>query len=276
MTDEQLWDRICVIDTENRSGSLYVGTSVGGVTIGSFNAIDFDPPFSAQRYLEAIKMAQNAGMEFLIIDSLSHAWAGEGGLLEVQGNIAKRTGNSYTAWRDVTPQHNMLVESILQCDMHIAITLRSKTEYVVEENERGKKTPRKVGTEPVFRNGIEYELTTFFDIGIDHTASVTKDRTTLFDGRFFQITPDTGAMIQSWLTDAPPVKPSRLPEPTQVPLAEQVDTLMKRVCQNLSKEEKEQVAQQIKEITGGIANYRTVTEEDTLRRILDHFMEASR
>ena len=75
----------------------------------------------------------------------------------MQANIAKRTGNGYTAWRDVTPQHNRLVDRILQCNMHIAATLRTKTEYVIEDNAQGKKAPRKVGMAPVFREGFEYE-----------------------------------------------------------------------------------------------------------------------
>ena len=134
MSDVQLWERICVIDTENASGSLYVGTQIGTVRIGEYLTIPLEPPFSAARYLEAIDLAEQNGVEFLIIDSLSHAWSGEGGLLDVQANIAKRTGNGYTAWRDVTPQHNRLVDRILQCNMHIAATLRTKTEYVIEDN----------------------------------------------------------------------------------------------------------------------------------------------
>lgn len=106
MSDAQLWERICVIDTENASGSLYVGTQIGTVRIGEYLTIPLEPPFSAARYLEAIDLAEQNGVEFLIIDSLSHAWSGEGGLLDVQANIAKRTGNAvcvaldslYGAW----------------------------------------------------------------------------------------------------------------------------------------------------------------------------------
>lgn len=275
--DAQIWEKIAVIDTENKSGSLYVGTTVGGTHIDSFNTIDLEPPFTAARYLEAIQVAGKAGMEFLIIDSLSHAWAGEGGLLEVQGAIAKRTGNSYTAWRDVTPQYNKLLDAILQSDMHIAVTLRSKTEYTIEENDRGKKAPRKIGTEPIMRSGAEYEFTTFLDIGLDHMAAATKDRTMLFDGQIFQITPDTGAKIYAWLTNngstpIPPATKARAPEP-DASLAEQVDAAVKAACSGLTGEEKAAVAEEIKKITGGIANYKTITEEAVLRALLARFGE---
>lgn len=216
-------------------------------------------------------------MEFLVIDSLSHAWAGEGGLLEIQGNIAKRTGNSYTAWRDVTPQHNKLVESILQCDMHIAITLRTKTEYIIEETEKGKKAPKKMGTAPIFRDGIEYEVTTFFDIALDHMASVTKDRTMMFDSQIFQITPATGEQIYAWLTNngstplTPSPKPSTHATSIEVPLIEQVDAVIKAHCTGMDSDAKAAVAEEIKQITGGIANYKTITDEAVLQRIFDRF-----
>ena len=175
MAEADIWEKLCVIDTENESGSLYVGTVVNGVRVGEYLTINLEAPFSAARYLEAIDVAEQNGVEFLIIDSLSHAWSGEGGLLDVQSNIAKRSGNSYTAWREVTPQHNKLVDRVLQCPMHVAITLRTKTEYVIEDNGNGKKSPKKVGMAPVFRDGIEYEVTVFFELGQDHVASVTKD-----------------------------------------------------------------------------------------------------
>ena len=131
-----------------------------------------------------------------------HAWSGEGGLLDVQRNIAKRSGNSYTAWREATPQHNKLVDRVLQCPMHVAITLRTKAEYVIEDNGNGKKSPKKVDMAPVFRDSIEYEVTVFFELSQDHVVSATKDRTGVFDGQFFTISPDTGTKIRKLsLTD---------------------------------------------------------------------------
>ena len=172
--------------------------------VGEYLTINLEAPYSAARYLEAIDLAEQTGVEYLVIDSLSHAWTGEGGLLDVQSNVAKRSGNSYTAWREVTPLHNKLVDRILQCPMHVAVTLRTKTEYVIEDNGSGKKTPRKIGMAPVFRDGVEYEFTIFFELDQSHAAAATKDRTGLFDGQYFLIAPDTGARIRDWLAGAKP------------------------------------------------------------------------
>ena len=270
-----VWEKICLIDTENESGSLYVGKQIAGVIVGEYLTINLEAPYSAARYLKAIDLAEQAGVEYLVIDSLSHAWTGEGGLLDVQGNVAKRSGNSYTAWREVTPLHNKLVDRILQCPMHVAVTLRTKTEYVIEDNGNGKKTPRKIGMAPVFRDGVEYEFTIFFELDQSHAAAATKDRTGLFDGQYFLIAPDTGARIRDWLAGAKP-QAAPLPiqaakrEPEASSLAELVDQTMKRHCANMTREEKEGVAAKLKQIAG-TANYRAVTDEPTLRAIYDAF-----
>ena len=254
-----------------------------GTKIGSFHSINLEPPYSPQRYLEAIQLAEDGGIEYLVIDSLSHAWAGEGGMLDLQGAIAKRTGNGYTAWRDITPQHNRLVDKLLQCGMHVAVAMRSKTEYVIEDNDKGKKTPRKVGTAPVFREGIEYEFTTFFDLSLDHVAAATKDRTGLFDGQYFTITPGTGEIIHGWLCEAGPLpdiprepKSEQLTTNDGILLSEKVDHLMMRVCQDMNPDEKRRIAEEIKQITGGIANYRSISDEAVLQQIYDRFMEVGR
>lgn len=258
-----------------------MGKQVGSTRVGEYLTINLEAPFSAARYLEAIDLAEQAGVEYLVIDSLSHAWTGEGGLLDVQGNVAKRSGNSYTAWREVTPMHNRLVDRILQCAMHVALTLRTKTEYVIEDNGNGKKTPRKIGMAPVFRDGIEYEVTIFFELDQSHAAAATKDRTGIFDGQYFMIDPNTGKQIYQWLAggaaepSAPlPMKAPQSEPEDDTPLPVKVEQVMQRYCANMTREEKEVVAARIKLITGGTANYRAVTDETVLQRIYDTFKGA--
>lgn len=276
MSDEEIWTKICIIDSENESGSLYVGSRIGGTQVGEYLTINLEPPFSAQRYLEAITLAEENQVEFLIIDSLSHAWSGEGGLLDFQAKVSQRTGNSYTAWREVTPWHNKLVDKILQCNMHVAITLRTKTEYVIEENEKGKKTPRKIGMAPVFRDGIEFETTVFFELAQDHTACATKDRTGLFDGRYFIISPESGAQIYEWLQQSRPEEATddhttQAADDTPSDLAGAVDRAIRRYCEGMDKDAKQAVAEEIRAITGGISNYLTVTDPAVQQKLLDRF-----
>ena len=208
ISDKEVWEKIAIIDTENGSGELYVGAEFGGTKIYPYNAVTIDAPFEVEKYTRAVKLCEDAGIEVCIIDSMTHAWSGEGGLLDKQNVIAKRTGNSYTAWRDVTPEHKVFVGKLLQTPMHIIGTMRSKQEYVQEKNEQtGRSTVRKLGMEPEQRKGMEYEFTTFLDIDTDHNAFSSKDRTSLFDQKMFTITPETGREFMRWLQEATDDKP---------------------------------------------------------------------
>jgi len=162
---------------------------------------------TVQKYLDALDMAEEYGIEFCIIDSSTHLWSGDGGLLEKHSEYAKKLGNSFTAWAKITPMHNKFVSRMLECDMHLIATMRSKQEYVTEKNNNGRTSVRKVGLEPQQRKGMEYEFTVFLEIDDEHKAFGSKDRTSLFDQKTFIITPDTGAETMAWLLSGKTLAP---------------------------------------------------------------------
>lgn len=284
MGDEEIWEKILVIDTENKSASLYAGKRVGSMKIGEFMTIEISAPFTAQKYMEAIQASENAGIEYLIIDSMSHVWNAEGGMLEMQANIAKRSGNSYTAWRDVTPIFNQLMNKVLQCDMHVVMTFRSKKEYAIEE-ENGRKKVTAKGMGITFREGNDYETTIFFELDQNHVANATKDRTGIFDQRYFVITPETGKEIYDWLSTAeaplPQVTkavPAQDEENPVIPFSEppivtidMVDQVIKERCAGMDKDQKKAFAMGVKEITGGVANYMTITDQAILDKLYNAY-----
>ena len=198
-----LGGRIAMIDTENGSGDLYADMC-------NYDVETLAAPYSIQKYLAAIHEAEESGYDVLIIDSLSHAWAGEGGLLDVHNQLTQSTksGNSYATWRKITPMHNKLIETMLASSCHIIGTMRSKTDYAQMVNDKGRTEIRKVGLAPVQRDGMDYEFTVVFDLGMDHNVSVSKDRTGLFDGQVFQITKDTGRILNDWLNAGAEVVPN--------------------------------------------------------------------
>ena len=165
--------KIAVIDTERSSASLYAD-------LFNFDVMCLDT-FHPQKYIDGIHEAEKAGYAVIVIDSLSHAWEGEGGVLDLHDQAVKRqrTENSFTAWKDVTPIHRSLVDAMLQSSCHIIATMRSKTEYVIEQVESNGRTiqrPRKIGMAPIQRQGMEYEFTIVGDLDTDHTLSITKSR----------------------------------------------------------------------------------------------------
>lgn len=185
------WSKIAVIDTENGSASLYSH-------LGDFNVLDLVPPFSPERYIEAIETCVQAGMEVIIIDSSSHEWSGPGGCLEMNDKLAsaKYKGNTWSAWSETTPRHDAFVNKVLHTPAHVITCTRSKTETVMGEDRKVKK----VGMKDIQRDGWEYELTVSLSIDRDtHMATASKDRTGMFiNADPFVVTADTGRMIKNW------------------------------------------------------------------------------
>lgn len=196
-----LGQKIALIDTERGSASKYSGD------ITDFDVLEPET-FSPRTYIEAIHAAETHGYEVLIIDSLSHAWAGKGGALEMVDNAAKRSQskNSFAAWREVTPEHNALVDAILGARLHVIATLRTKTEYVLEEDSRGKKAPKKIGLQPIQRDGLEYEFDLVADLNLDHELVVSKTRCSALDKAVIREPGEEVAeVLRRWLTDGAPV-----------------------------------------------------------------------
>ncbi|MBL7738444.1 MAG: AAA family ATPase [Chitinophagaceae bacterium] len=182
------FDKVAVIDTENHSSELYSH-------LGTFNVVTLEAPFTPERYIEAIKLCERAGMEAIIVDSISHQWEGSGGILETHSLM---TGNSFTNWGKLTPRHNSFVQAILQSPCHVIATIRSKQDYVLSEK-NGKQVPEKIGLKGVTRDGMDYEMTILLDIDIKHNAVASKDRTGLFmDKPEFRITSAVGDQILAW------------------------------------------------------------------------------
>jgi hypothetical protein len=202
-----LGDKVAVIDTERGSASKYADSF-------GFDVLELET-FEPSNYVSAIEAAESGGYDVIVLDSLSHAWMGKGGALEQVDLAAKRNkGNSFAGWRDVTPQHNALVDAMLQCRSHLIVTMRTKTEYIIEENQHGKKQPRKIGLAPVQREGLDYEFDVTGELDHDNNLMIDKTRCPALKGRVFQRAgEDIATVLRQWLTDgAPAVETKKTPE----------------------------------------------------------------
>jgi hypothetical protein len=192
-----LGGKVAVIDTENGSASLYADQF-------EFDVINLEPPFTTEKYTSAFTAAVEAGYNVLVVDSLTHAWAGEGGLLEQKEQLdARGKGNGYTNWATITKKHEAFKSAMLQAEIHVVATIRSKQDYILQERD-GKQVPKKVGMAPIQREGLEYEFAVVFDVAMNHEAEASKDRTSLFAGKIFKITEKTGQELLDWLSSAKP------------------------------------------------------------------------
>jgi hypothetical protein len=183
------WSKIAVIDTENGSAELYSD-------FGEYNVLPLIAPYTPERYITAIKTCESAGIEVIIIDSITHEWDGKGGCLDIQTSL----GGKYQDWAKVSPRHQAFIESILQSKCHVITTVRRKQDYEMTKDSQGKVKVEKVGTKEVTRDGYEYELTLNFEFVNDsHLVKASKDRTGLFMNQpEFVITSETGEIIKKW------------------------------------------------------------------------------
>lgn len=185
--------RFAVIDTENGSASLYS-------KIFDFDTLNLTPPFTTEKYIQAINDAEKGGYCALVVDSITHAWAGEGGLLEQKAQLDARPGsNHWTNWGPIKAKDQKFRNAYLHSSIPFFIaTMRSKMEYAQTEN-NGKKKVEKQGMAPVQSDGIEYEFSVVLDVAMNHEAEVSKDRTHLFDKTpIFKISEETGELFVQW------------------------------------------------------------------------------
>jgi hypothetical protein len=197
---QHLGSKVAVIDTERGSASKYAG-------LFGFDVLELTS-FAPQTYVQAIQAADAAGYDVLVIDSLSHAWMGKDGALEMVDRAAKRSqsGNSFGAWRDVTPHHNAMIDAILACRAHVVATLRAKTDYVQERDEKtGRTVIRKVGLAPVQREGLDFEFDVCGDLDQEHNLVITKSRCpALADAVIPKPGKELAEQLRAWLGQGEP------------------------------------------------------------------------
>ena len=199
--------KILCLDTENKSADLYSD-------IVDFDKVDIEAPFTVDKYIEVMQYAESNGYQTLIVDSFTHAWAGEGGLLDEKSVLDMKPGsNSFTNFSKITPKQERLKSAIVQADINIIGCTRAKGKLEMTKDESSHKVKiEKMGMESIQREGFEFEFDTQFMIDMKHMAETAsgKDRTRLFEGRYFQISEQTGKDMMAWKQSAKAVE--RTPE----------------------------------------------------------------
>lgn len=217
-----LGTRILVIDSEAGSASKYWGFAPDGVAWKFYAAPLKD--FSPSKYATLIEEGGRAGFDCIIVDSLSHAWEGTDGALEL---VDKKGGNRFAAWKDVTPMHRRMVDAILQSPTNVIVTMRSKTDYIMETDTNGKQVPRKIGMAPIQRPGMEYEFDVYGSMDWSHIMTITKTRCSSIDGAIIHKPgPDFMGKVIEWMEDgeiaAPAAIAPRITDPQMAAVMEAI------------------------------------------------------
>lgn len=204
LNEYDLWGKIGLIDTEHERSLVYEGMEKHNVKIGEFVFIPLEKPYTVSRYNQAVKVAKDEGAEVVIIDSISHAWDQEGGLLDLQ----QQKGGNFQAWRDVNPVYAEFIDLItgVTHKIHTISTTRQKQEYAMEQSETGKLKVTKLGLKQVQRDSLEYEFQLVFNVDMEHVARTSKDNSGLFEEKPSVLTPEVGKKLIQWLEKGVDVK----------------------------------------------------------------------
>jgi len=181
-------NNIGLIGTERGSEELYGD-------IASYQVSNITPPYDPQKFIEELNDAEKQKFDVVIIDSFSHAWMGEGGVLDIHNAFSKSQKNPFSAWKDATPFQNKLMDRILSYPGHIICCVRAKTGYTVGNDN---KITKKTTLDPIQRPGTEYEFRIVFEMSDDHYATAVKD-IGIFGSTPFVPTKETGKKILDWL-----------------------------------------------------------------------------
>lgn len=208
--------KIAVVDTENRSASKYVGESPDGYP-WAFDVMNMGAPYTPKFFVDAIRAAEQAGYSVLVIDSATHMWSGRGGLIDMvdQRAQASNSRNSFEAWGKCKPFEREFWDAVTACKIHLIVTFRTKTEWVIQENDRGKKVPTKIGTKAEQRDGVEYEFDVALMLDEDNRAHPSKTRCSALTGLSWS-KPGREVVdpLRAWLSDgSPTAAPASEPAP---------------------------------------------------------------
>jgi len=280
------------------AGVAYIDTEAGRANYYA-DQFDFDTmilqePYTPEKYIDAIDEAVAAGYKVVCIDSLTHEW------LFLNETHSKMPGNSFQTWGPLKARHKLLMEKILQAPIHIIATARGKDAYVLETNEKGKQTPKKVGEGIDGDKQLEYNYTCTFQLSQDtHVASVTKDNTHIFEGRFDKLTENDGVLLYNWCnsgatpkprmttvdenkastSNLTPEAPIELSYPSELPDAiANIGRLAKQLAANgVTRNEISSAISKFNIVDGKpSANYNAITEIDVARNVLDALSSISK
>lgn len=183
-------EQIGFLDTENRRGSLYADELDGPFMIG-----DLFYPFTPERYAQAIKEFQAAGVKVLVIDSVSHEW--ESGCMEI-AESPLLNGKKMADWKKAKAEHKKFMTVLLQSDMHIICCIRA-AEKMDFTNPR---EPKSIGVQPLCEKNFMFEMTASVMMYNEGTyqqhLKIPKDLKKVFGDGNGYLGEETGRQIRVW------------------------------------------------------------------------------
>jgi hypothetical protein len=196
--------RFAVIDTESRRALHYADRF-------NFDHCEIHAPFRPDTYASAIQAAVKAGYKAIVVDSCSHEWAGEGGVLDWQeeeltrmagDNYQKREACKMAAWIKPKMSHKQMVQKMLQVNAHLILCFRAEEKTKMAKDANGKTQIIPIGWQPICSKEMPYELAISMLLSPEHPGVPIPIKLEEQHKPFFDLsaplTEESGKRIAAW------------------------------------------------------------------------------
>lgn len=209
-------NKFAVIDTEARRALHYAD-------MFDFDHCELTAPFRPNKYADAIQEADKAGYKAIVVDSVSHEWASEGGVLEWQeeeltrmagDNFVKREQCKMAAWVKPKQAHKQMVTRLLQVKAHLILCFRAEEKVKMEKDPHGKVQIVPIGFQPICSKELPFELTTSFLLlpdkpGFPQPLKLQEQHKEIFPLDKL-LNEESGKLISAWAKGVPNAIPEKL------------------------------------------------------------------
>jgi hypothetical protein len=197
-------NKFAVIDTEARRALHYAD-------MFNFDHCELKTPFRPDSYADVIKIADQGGYKAIVVDSCSHEWAGEGGILDWQEDELQRmAGNDYhkretckmAAWIKPKMSHKQMVQRLLQVKANLILCFRAEEKVKMEKDANGKMQIIPIGWQPICSKEMPYELTVSFLLtadkpGIPQPIKLQEQHKIMFPSDKL-LSEESGKLVSEW------------------------------------------------------------------------------
>lgn len=189
---EKAWQHIVLHDSEYGRGTLYAH-------LGTYNYIKKDAPYRTEDLVQDIQtLNADPQIDVIIVDSFTHYWSKDGGILEQKAAKDKLGGNSYANWQDYTEKFNKAVTSLIASPKVVIATARAKSDRAIIQDTAGKVAVKTYGLKPDLRDDIDFEFDIVLNIDKE-THSVIVDKGLVgMEPTYTPITMDFGAWLETY------------------------------------------------------------------------------
>lgn len=251
--------RIALINTETKRGGIYADhAQVGGYLLG-----EIVEPFAPEKFKDAVVAAEEIGADAIVVDSFSHEWEGDGGVVSMRDEAALKSKpgsqEGLHHWIRPKKEHKAAIRRMIRTPAHLILCMRgeAKTKMVKDQ---GRDVPTEGPILPIQDKRLGYELTFHLRMLGGGRFEATKCPEPLLSifANGGQVSVEMGRKLAAWASEGTAVGNRRLAANAQE-AANLGSQALERHLTGLTETERRELAPDLEALRGNAA---TVDQEE--------------